>query len=118
MVNDPLVAGTIVWCEFSPTVGREQGGRRPAVVIASHDYVDVVDTLTILVPCTSRDRGWLNHVALTGDTGLSVPTFAITDQPRSASIQRVRGVAGHVDDGCLDTITRWVRTWLHAPPAR
>jgi mRNA interferase MazF len=115
VVTERLVAGTIVWCDLSPTVGREQGGRRPAVVIASDDYVEVVDSLTVLVPCTTRYRGWLNHVALTGDTGLSVPTFAITDQPRTVSVQRVRRVAGHVDDACLDAITRWVRTWLAAP---
>jgi mRNA interferase MazF len=115
VVTSPLVAGTIVWCELSPTVGREQGGRRPAVVIASADYVDVVDSLTILVPCTTRDRGWLSHIALTGDTGLSVPTFAVTEQQRTVSLQRVRRVAGQVDDGCLDAIARWVRVWLHAP---
>ena len=108
-----LTAGRVVWCDLEPTVGREQGGRRPCVVISSTDFTDVVDQMVILVPCTTRDRGWINHVELAGDTGLATATFAITEQPRTVSVRRVVGLAGHVDAECLDEIMRWVQVWVH-----
>jgi mRNA interferase MazF len=52
-------------------------------------------------------------VRLSGPTGLSQPSFAITEQPRTMSIQRLHGVAGHVDDECLASIARWVSAWIH-----
>lgn len=108
-----LSAGRVVWSDLNPSVGHEQGSRRPCVVISSTDFTEVIARMVILVPCTTRDRGWINHVRLTGDTGLTAPTFAITEQPRTVSVRRVHGVAGHVDHGCLAEIMRWVAVWLH-----
>lgn len=108
-----LTAGQVAWCDLEPTVGREQGGRRPCVVISSSDFSDVVDELIVIVPCTTRDRDWFSRVALTGPTGLAQPTYAITEQPRTMSTGRVHGLAGHVDDECLTEIMRWVGVWLH-----
>lgn len=108
-----LPAGIVVWCDLDPVVGREQGGRRPCVVISSSDFSDVVTRLVLVVPCTTRDRGWVNHVTISGPTGLASPTYALTEQVRSLSTERVRGVPGRVDDTCLTSIMRWVHVWLH-----
>lgn len=85
------------------------------MVISSTDFTDVVQQMVILVPCTTRDRGWINHIELSGDTGLTARTYAITEQPRTVSVHRVVGLAGYVDNACLDEIMRWVTTWLHPP---
>lgn len=82
------------------------------MVISSTDFTDVVDQMVTLVPCTTRDRGWLNHVAIAGNTGLAAATFAITEQPRTVSVRRVVGLAGDVDAECLSDIMRWVAVWL------
>ena len=111
MVN-PLRPGTVVWAELGTSVGREQGGRRPAVVVSSEDHVDVVTTMTIVVPCTRRDRGWENHIRLTGETGLSSETFAVTEQPRTISAERIFGISGRVDTQCLEELWKWVATWV------
>ncbi|MGA1146660.1 MAG: type II toxin-antitoxin system PemK/MazF family toxin [Candidatus Nanopelagicales bacterium] len=108
-----LEAGTIVWCELDPVVGSEQGGRRPALIISSLDYSAAMSRMTIVVPCTTRQRQWPNHVPLFGPTGLSHPTFAITEQPRAISVDRVRKVAGRVDDESLARVCRWVHLWEH-----
>lgn len=108
-----LLAGQVIWGELEPVIGPEQGGRRPCVVLSSTDFSNVVAGLTIVVPCTTRHRGWDSHVPITGETGLLVPTYAITEQPRTISVNRVHGLAGHVDEYCLTEITRWVRAWLH-----
>lgn len=108
-----LEAGTVALIDFGVTVGREQSGVRPGVVITSSDYSSTIDRLTIAVPCTTVHRGWLNHVELTGPTGLSVPTYALTEQHRTISTQRVLRLQGRVDERTLNTIARWVHEWIH-----
>ncbi len=58
-----MQAGTLVWADFGTLIGREQGGRRPALVISSQAHA-AVTALVLVLPCTTRDRGWINHVAL------------------------------------------------------
>ncbi len=109
-----LTAGQVVWAVLDPALGREQGGRRPCVVVSSRDFSETILDLTVVLPCTTRGRGWDNHVLLTGPTGLKQATFAMTEQPRTVSIQRIRSQAGHVDDTCLQELAFWIDSWLHA----
>lgn len=60
--------GSVVWAVLDPASGREQARRRPVVVVAAEDYLDAVTTL-VVVPVTTVDRGWPNHVLLRGGTG-------------------------------------------------
>lgn len=99
-----LFPGQVVWVGLDPTRGREQGGTRPAVVVASTAYLQVVTALAVVVPCTTRERGWPNHVPLGGPTGLTTPTWAMTEQPRTLSRDRVLRVSGFVDDETLGMI--------------
>lgn len=108
-------AGTVVWADFGTANGREQSGQRPAIIFVSDDFLAVVHEFTILIPCTRKDRGWNNHILLTGPTGLGTPTFAMTEQPRTISTARIQRVLGHVDASCLATISRWTHLWMHEP---
>lgn len=110
MPDGEIGPGDVVWCELDPTEGREQGGRRPVLVVSSIDYLDVVDTLAIIVPVTSSDRGWTNHVALSGEGRLA--GFAMTEQVRSVARSRLHGKLGRVDVATLGTCTRLIRAFL------
>ena len=103
-----MAPGDIVWVAFLDTTGREQAGRRPALVVASPGYLAVVDTLALVVPVSTADRGWPNHVPLTGPHGLAHASFAMTEQVRAILRSRITRIGGAVDDRCL----RRVRTWL------
>jgi len=48
--------GDLVWLEFTPHAGREQAGRRPAVVVTPGDY-NARSGLMLCCPVTSRRRG-------------------------------------------------------------
>ena len=67
--------GDIVWIEFSPTVGREQAGHRPAVVLTKAEY-NQRSGLMFCVPMTSRVKGYPFEVAVG-------PGVALVDQSRS-----------------------------------
>lgn len=105
-----MQAGTLVWADFGTPIGREQGGRRPALVISSEAHA-AVTALVLVLPCTTRDRGWINHVAL-DCSALSDLTFAITEQPRAISHERVVGEIGEVSPETLDEAMSWVRRWI------
>ena len=109
-----MAPGTVVWVGVDPAVGREQAGRRPAVVVASAGYLSAVTELAIIVPATTRQRGWPQQVELTGSAlELPQPTYAMTEQPRTISRRRISGIAGRVEDRCLDEIRRWLADFLH-----
>jgi mRNA interferase MazF len=106
-----LAPGDIVWVAPDTAVGREQAGRRPALVVAGADYLQLIDSLAIVVPLTSVDRGWPNHVPVTG-TALSAPSWAMTEQVRTISRERIAGSAGRADAETLRAVRGWVRDLL------
>ena len=108
--------GDVVWVDFGATVGREQSGGRPAVVVAAGAHARIARDLTIVVPCTTRNRGWMSHVRLAGAVDVDRPTFAMTEQPRAISYDRVQGRMGAVDERCRRRIGLMVRGWLVQPP--
>lgn len=71
--------GDIVWLDFNPTRGHEQGGRRPALVISSRAY-NTKSGLALFCPITSRAKGYPFEVALQTK---SVEGVALVDQVRS-----------------------------------
>ena len=106
-----LAPGDVVWVAPDPTVGREQAGRRPAVVISGIDYLNTVESLAIVVPVTSVDRAWPNHVPL-GGIELPQPSWAMTEQVRTISRARIVDRAGRVDAATLHELRGWVRDFL------
>ena len=108
-----LHRGDVVWAEFSPTRGREQDGQRPALIVASNDYLESVPNLVIALPVTTKDRGWPHHVRLAGpELRLGRASWALTEQPRAISRDRLVRSAGHVDADCLSEITMWLEDFL------
>lgn len=112
-MNDLLEPGLVVWVDLDPTVGREQAGRRPAVVVASRGYLRAVTELAVVVPATTTRRDWPQHVEITGKgVALGQPTYAMTEQPRTISRRRIVGRAGRIDESCLADIRRWLDDFL------
>lgn len=107
-----LAPGAVHWAELDPRVCREQGGRRPVLVVASRGFLEVVDALAIVVPVTSVDRGWPNHVAL---DGLGRPSFAMTEQVRALSRSRLPGALGMASPQELAEVRRWLGDFLDLP---
>lgn len=56
-------AGDLIWTDFSPTLGREQSGRRPALVVSSKIF-SVNTRLVLVCPITSRIRPFPTSVVL------------------------------------------------------
>ena len=50
-------AGDLIWLEFDPQAGREQAGRRPAVVLTPEAY-NKKTSLLICCPLTTQIKGY------------------------------------------------------------
>lgn len=112
-MSSTLSRGSIVWVDFDPTRGREQQGSRPALVVSSEDYLDSVRGLVIVVPITSVDRGWPHHVAIEGERAhRRKRSFAMTEQPRAITIERIARRAGVADEATMAMVDGWLRDFI------
>ena len=107
-----LPRGSVAWADLSPTRGREQAGRRPVLLVASRGYLETMTTLVIVVPVTSVDHGWPNHVRLRCRPGLAPASWAMTEQVRTISRDRLTSVVGVVDDATLRQVDVYLRDFL------
>ena len=79
--------GDVVWITMNPSIGHEQSGRRPALVISPGSYNGKVG-LALLCPITSQAKGYPFEVAL--PDGLPVRGVVLADQAKSLD-WRTRG---------------------------
>ena len=73
-------AGDLIWTDFNPTKGREQSGRRPALVVSSKVFTANTG-LAVVCPITSRVRPFPTSVVL--PPGLAVDGEILVSHVRS-----------------------------------
>lgn len=72
--------GDIIWLTFNPQAGREQAGRRPALVLSPAAYNGKVG-LTILCPITSQIKGYPFEVLI--PPKMKISGVILSDQIKS-----------------------------------
>jgi mRNA interferase MazF len=93
-----LGRGAVVVVELDPTVGREQHGLRPCVVVSDPDVIsDQRFPLVCVVPVTGTSgEGLLYPPLAPGQSGLAKNSFALIDHLRSIDKRRIRRVFGEL----------------------
>lgn len=82
--------GEIWLVDFGQPVGREQAGRRPAVIVSSDGLNQGRAGVLIVVPCTTSRRGLPSHVELDPVTsGLDELSYAKCEDVKSVSEERL-----------------------------
>ena len=72
--------GDIVWLSFTPQSGREQSGRRPALVISPREYNEKTN-LALFCPITSQVKGYPFEVKFPDN--LEISGVILSDQIKS-----------------------------------
>lgn len=67
--------GDVIWLEFDPQAGREQAGRRPAVVLSPARY-NAPTGRALCVPVTTKGKGYPFEVSLPADGPVQGVAFA------------------------------------------
>ena len=108
----PVEPGEVWWALPDPAVGREQSGRRPVLIVSNERVHRTVTTLVVVVPVTTKDRGWLNHVELNAGAGVEQRSFAMTEQVRTISRQRLAKKIGVVEGSVLRDVREWLLDYI------
>jgi mRNA interferase MazF len=56
--------GDLIWLDFNPTLGSEQKGIRPALVVSNNSYNKRAKHLALVVPITSTKSNFPLHIDL------------------------------------------------------
>ena len=105
--------GDLWLLDFGQPIGREQGGRRPALVVSGDALNRQPSRLVTVLPVTTRARGVPAHIPLDPtSTGLDRPSYALTDQHRVVSHQRLERRLGTVDPRTMPAVETWLRIFL------
>jgi mRNA interferase MazF len=104
------------WAGLDPSVGQEQAGRRPVLVL-SNDIISRSIGLVAIVPLTTWKKGrriYPTEVLLPREaTLLPSPSIALCHQVRTVSARRLSPGEGRLDEEALRAeVERAVGLWL------
>ena len=95
-------AGDFVWWTFDPQAGREQAGRRPALVLSPRLY-NAKSLLAVVCPITNQAKGYPFEVAVPAGHGATGVILA--DHLKSVDWKARRAVRlGHCPPDVLDEV--------------
>lgn len=82
--------GDVWYADLDPVVGREQGGRRPVLIVSADDLNTGPAELVIALAISSTDRGVVWHTTVhPPEGGLRMVSFVKCEDIRSISKQRL-----------------------------
>jgi mRNA interferase MazF len=104
-----------VWLvDFGEPIGREQSGRRPAVVVSADQLNESRAGVVIVVPATTTPRGLPSHVEIDpARSGLDEVSYAKCEDVKSISEQRLIAQLGVVHEVVMFEIARALRFLLN-----
>ena len=93
--------GDVLHADLDPTIGSEQAGSRPVVVIQTF----LNSSMILIAPITSKKKSMMRtHVSLKGVDGLDENSIALVEQIRSIDKERVSKVIGKVSDSIMEQL--------------
>jgi mRNA interferase MazF len=100
--------GDLWYADLDPVRPGEQGGSRPVVVVSANGFNAWPVSLVVVVPITTRDRGFVHHVSVAA-SGLDRASHAMPEYVRSISQRRLRRRLGVAPHNTLCELDDWLR---------
>ena len=88
---------TLVEVSLDPTIGSEVKKTRPCLIVSPNEMNDNID-MVIIVPLTSKKKGLPTRVKIPKTSGLNGESYAMIDQVKSVSKQRIVRELGTVSN--------------------
>ncbi len=96
--------GDLVFLDFFPQMGREESGRRPALVLSPLAY-NAKTGLALFCPITSKSRGYPFEVSLTENT--RIHGVVLADAVKNLDWRaRKASLAGHISETGLQEVSQ------------
>ncbi|HEV3322840.1 MAG TPA: type II toxin-antitoxin system PemK/MazF family toxin [Solirubrobacteraceae bacterium] len=117
MTEVPACRQGDVWqARLDPVVGHEQGGIRPALIVSVDQVSSGKGEMCIVVPFTRTDRGTPLHVRVDPpEGGLTSVSFALPENVRSISRERLAERLGGVRDATLEQVLHRIHLLTRKP---
>jgi mRNA interferase MazF len=90
-----ILRGDIVWADLHPTIGREQAGRRPVLVISHDVFNERSDTVIAIALSSQPQRAGFPLTLDVRAKGLPKTSWAKISQIRTLSVRRIGKRLGH-----------------------
>lgn len=105
--------GEIWMTHLDPTLGHEQAGTRPAVILSVDRFNRSSAMLVFVCPITSRNRSINSHVPITPpEGGMTMTSYIMTEQTRSVNQERMVRKMGSISDETMIEVEDRVRILL------
>ena len=99
-----ILRGEIYWAELDPTVGREQSGLRPVLVISHNIFNERSGTVIALALTSQPQRTGFPLIYELDSISLPKKSWVKISQIRTLSVLRLKNKLGEVSPEDLDTI--------------
>lgn len=116
MVKSPIKIsrGDVILVNLEPTVGNEQRGTRPCVVM-QNDYGNASSPVTVVVPLTTanKDKQYPFMARISkGDGDVRADSYALANQIRVIDKSKILKIWGHLSNSAISEIDNAIRTEL------
>ena len=109
-MNIDILRGEIWLLDLNPTLGREQSGTRPALIVSDNIFNRGPADLAIVVPVTLKNKNVRSHVRIPkGEAGLTLDSYAKCEDIRSVSKQRFMRRFGSVEAETMRSVEEILR---------
>lgn len=106
--------GHIWLATLDPALANEQRGFRPCLVISSDRFNALPIRQAIVVPLTTRERGFPHHVLVADDGRLNRASWAMCEAVRAVSTQRFEREISTATEDTLNRVIKQLTLWLTA----
>lgn len=99
-----ILRGDIIWANFDPTLGHEQSGSRPVLVLSQDVFNDRSGTVIVVVLTSQQPSASFPLAFELSDPSLPKKSWVKISQIRVLSTQRLGKKIGKASDEELETV--------------
>lgn len=89
----------VIQANLNPTIGTEQKGTRPVLIVSNEEYNQTIPNVTVLPFSSTRRSLYPSEILLPeGKAGQPLESIVMAHQIRTISKQRLGRLLGYLDD--------------------
>jgi len=99
-----ILRGDVRWADLDPTIGSEQSGKRPVLVLSSSNFNTKSGTVIAFALTSQEPRAGFPLTLELANTRLPKRSWVKISQIRTLAVERIGAKLATVDDATLDQI--------------
>ena len=107
-----ILRGDIYWADLDPTIGHEQAGRRPVIILSQDVFNDRSGTVIALALTSQEPKAGYPLTYELRKTRLSKRTWVKISQIRTLSVKRLAGEMGSCHSSELEHLVKGLNELL------